>query len=107
MTTREATVGISAGELRRVKLLLSTTSRSPHHPDVMFQTTAKFEDGKQADIKVVNGDPPFVDPVLFDENGQEMAVVEPDGESFEGDYTWKVGGDLYVVHVVQTHGRSR
>ena len=46
--------------------------------DVIQTWTAAFPDGCQADIKVCNGDNgPWIDPVLFDENGCEIQCLSP------------------------------
>lgn len=73
------------------------------HPDykdgaVIATVTAVFENGYQADIKVCNGDTPYVDNVLFDENGCELDC--PDiSESLLGEYEFEVDGDTFEVEV--------
>lgn len=52
----------------------------------------------EADIKVVNGEPPYVDAVLFSD-GCEIDVCEPGGAPIEGDYRWHVDGYEFVVTV--------
>lgn len=44
--------------------------------EILKTFTAKFGDGFEADLKVCNGDPPFLDAVLF-RDGHEVAVIEP------------------------------
>ena len=61
--------------------------------------TAHFSNGWDADIKMCSGDANFfVDPVLFDEDGRERAVLDC-GDEYEGTYTFEVDGDTYEVVV--------
>ena len=57
--------------------------------------TGQFDDGCFADIKVCNGDTPWIDAVLFDPHGSEIALVEPQDGPFEGEYEWEVDGRTY------------
>ena len=50
--------------------------------------TADFGDGWDADIKVCNGDPPFIEPVLFRNGGEVMCLDVTD--TLDGDYGFKV-----------------
>jgi hypothetical protein len=43
--------------------------------EVLKTFTFKFPDGYQADIKICDGDYPWIDPVLFDEKGHEVAAL--------------------------------
>lgn len=61
--------------------------------------TAHFSNGWDADIKMCAGDTNFfVDPVLFDADGNERAVLDC-GDEYDGDYTFEVDGDTYKVRV--------
>lgn len=61
--------------------------------------TAHFSNGWDADIKMCAGDTNFfVDPVLFDADGNERAVLDC-GDEYDGDYTFEVDGDTYNVIV--------
>jgi len=67
-----------------------------------FQSLS-FEDGIEVDIKVCNGDPPFVDAVLF-KDGHEISVVQPDGDTLDGEYHFCPNGcneDEYLV-IIET-----
>lgn len=68
--------------------------------DCMIEAyTAHFSNGWDADIKMCSGDANFfVDPVLFDADGNERAVLDC-GDEYDGDYTFEVGGDTYNVIV--------
>lgn len=71
----------------------------PTAPDVVYNKTVEFSDGAQADIKLVNANPPYVDPVLFDEDGFEMAVGAPHARTFNGVYIFDVDDNTYIVKV--------
>jgi len=63
---------------------------------------ADFEDGTQADIKVCNGSEdssPWIDAVLFDEDGNEITCFIADSETLDGEYIFFYGDDEYVVEV--------
>jgi hypothetical protein len=67
-----------------------------------FRTfSGKFENGFEVDIKVCQGDPPFVDPVLF-EDGCEVAIGEVTG-TLLGTYRFKLGVDEYMATVAQNN----
>jgi hypothetical protein len=85
------------------KLLKACKMDDQTAPDGVIETfTARFRNGFQADIKVCNaetsGGGPWVDPVLFDEGGNEVSVIEP-GDSLLGKYYWEVDGEAYVAVV--------
>lgn len=78
------------------------------HTEVIETYTVRFDDGCEADIKVCNGDEggPFVDPVLFDENGCEIMCIEV-ADQLDGEYIfrrpdpnkWDKDSDQYTVIV--------
>lgn len=61
--------------------------------------TACFEDGMEADIKMV-WDGAYIDSVLFDPNGHEVMVLEPAYEPIEGEYPFIYNGQEYKVEIV-------
>lgn len=66
---------------------------------LIYIATAKFPSGVEADIKLCNGDTPWVDPVLFDKDGKEIFFLDPD-EDFFGEFCFKTGNhEEYVVIV--------
>lgn len=59
--------------------------------------TAKFSNGYEADIKVCSGEHNcYVDPVLFNANGCQIGLLEPDYELL-GEYTFEVENEEYTV----------
>ena len=44
--------------------------------EVMERVTAKFKNGAFVDLKLVNGDTPYIDPMLFDKAGNERALLD-------------------------------
>ena len=65
---------------------------------VIFTLTADFPGDIEADIKVCNGDTPYVDAVLF-EGGCEVQVLEV-SDTLEGEYPFELDGQEYLVEVV-------
>jgi len=66
--------------------------------DMLMSWTAQFEDGCQVDLKVVNAaDGPYLDVVLFDQDGCEIGLEEGDapilGEHAFSGYTLTVEGE--------------
>lgn len=58
--------------------------------------------GWMLDVKVCNGDTPYVDPVLFlniDNTGHELTTNDVE-DTFLGEYTYTVDGVLYGVPVI-------
>jgi len=68
--------------------------------DIIDSESVTFSDGHVADIRLIDGGPPYVDPVLFDENGHEVSVGEPDKTELAGTYIFSVGEDEYEAVVV-------
>ena len=62
--------------------------------------TAKFKNGKEADIKICNAPKdeggPYIDSVLFDENGNEIALLDV-GESLIEEFVFEYNADFYQV----------
>ena len=52
--------------------------------------TVDFGEGIQADLKLCNGEPPYIDPVLFD-NGNEVMFLEAFATTVEGEYSFRDG----------------
>jgi len=61
--------------------------------------TVRFDNGYEADIKVVNADPPYIDAVLFDEYGFEISILEPEFEQILGTYTFNILNDTFIVEL--------
>lgn len=61
--------------------------------------TARFSDGVEADIKVCAGlTNCFIDPVLFDENGSDIGVLDCETELL-GKYEFKHDENIYEVTI--------
>lgn len=86
-------------------------SREDFDPDykkdgVIDVVVAQFDNGFEADIKVCNtedrgkDDPeaPFVDPVLFDEDSQEICCI-PAEDTLLGEYLFEYEDETYQVLV--------
>jgi hypothetical protein len=65
--------------------------------EVMLLLRTDFGDGIEADIKVCNGNTPYVDPVLFN-NGSEVCVGEV-SDTLVGDYAFDYAGETYKVKI--------
>lgn len=100
------TIKIPASKVDKFNELLAKTSedglvKALDYPvDEMIECyTAHFSNGWDADIKLCSGDTNFfVDPVLFDENGNEQSVLDCTDE-YDGEYIFEVGDDTYEVVV--------
>lgn len=67
--------------------------------DGVIQTfTANFGDGWEADIKLCNGDGPYVDAVLF-YHGSEVTCLEPSFDRLDGEYIFESDGQTFTVTI--------
>ena len=57
--------------------------------EVLDKITVKFGDGREADFKLCNGRPPFLDPVLF-EDGRQIDLLDVAGK-VQGVYAFSTG----------------
>jgi len=104
MKKYKQTITVPLEELQEINTILQRDSwdeDSGRH-EIIYSLTAKFEDGNEVDIKVINSDDeeagPWIDAVLFDENGSELSCMEPSFDELEGKYTfWPISGDEYIV----------
>lgn len=74
------------------------TSTTFKNGSTYWTFTHKFADGYEADIKVVSGDGPYVDPVLFDNEGREMCVGDV-SDQLDGEYIWYTDEKQYTLKV--------
>lgn len=93
------TIKIRKKEAEKMERILSI--EEGHYPDYDSDTviktyTAKFSNGFEADIKVCNGDTPFV--VLSNEKGIEICVGKVK-DTLLGEYHFEYGEDVFVVTV--------
>lgn len=100
MKNNTQTIKVSSDELKEMNSLLKQTERSPDYKDAttIKTYTAKFGNNIEADIKVVNGDGPYVDPVLFD-NGSEVCCLQDPSENLDGEYIFEYKNKTYTVLV--------
>jgi hypothetical protein len=75
MKSQTETIEIPKKELDVLNKMLESQEEIRDEPDVIETYTARFTDGYEADIKVCNGDGPYVDAVLF-LDGSEVCVLE-------------------------------
>ncbi|PLS19145.1 hypothetical protein CVD28_01685 [Bacillus sp. M6-12] len=87
-----------AEEMERILSIQEGDCPDYDHDATIKTYTAKFANGFQADIKVCNGDTPYIDNVLFDEQGCEVDCPEI-SESLLGEYDFQFEGDSYRVLV--------
>ncbi len=94
----DATIIVPRDEVEQMQDILDGDCLA--NDEVVKTYTATFDNGYQADIKVVDGCPPFVDPVLFNEHGQEICTIEI-ADNLCGEYKFCVGEDTFTVSVKQ------
>lgn len=75
-------------------------------PDIAIGNTAKFDDGKEVDVKCCGVEYregeynlAWCEAVLFDEHGCELCFSDVE-EEYTGEWTLEYNGDSYVVTVV-------
>ena len=92
------TLEITHDEANLARRLLKRETEDREYPELVLVKTAKFSNGIEADIKLVNADGPYVDAVIF-ENGQEITCLPASG-SFTGEYQFAIGDDGNPTHQV-------
>jgi len=65
--------------------------------ELLWIGTAKFTEDIEADIKICNGDGPYVDPVLFHNNNEVLSIEVTD--RLDGEYVFEYKGTKYIVLV--------
>ena len=72
----------------------------------IFSITAKFADGRFIDVNVCtcDEDPPFIDVVLFDVSGNELACAVDEDETILGEKGINYNDDEYVVEIATMKG---
>ena len=94
----EQTIVLSKDEAEFARDFLKLTEAAPDCEDVPLVKTARFGSCVDADIKLCNGNGPYVDAVLF-QGGNEVMVLEPEFETMVGEYVFDYGGAEYVITV--------
>ena len=90
--TLRATVTISQAELEEANRLLALGRAVEDTKEcaTLMVFSARFSDGCEADIKICNGDVgPWIDAVLFDEDGAEIGLIEPSFDEILGEYSFQ------------------
>ena len=88
---------LTKDQAKYCEMMLNRLDRDPESEDVPLTLTANFGNGIEADIKLCNGDSPYVDAVLFDD-GSEVHVLEV-SDTIEGEYCFSYNDDDYIVCV--------
>lgn len=93
--TYSTTLKLPQSEINYCNSLLAMRVGDPKqkYNETVTCLTAKFSDGCEVDIKVVNGNEecgPWLDVILFDDQGWEITALPPEGESVVGEF------DFYV-----------
>lgn len=100
----ESKIKISKEKAEELQVLLDKDSINFEKEDieedsVLFKGVAVFDNGFMAHIKVCSGQNNlYVDPVLFDNEGNEVYAGEPAFELL-GEYYFEYKGNAYVVYV--------
>lgn len=80
-------------DMERIQIFYMNLSKD----DIIEEYTAKFDNGYEADIKVCSGTNNFyVDPVLFDDLGHEVDLIDP-RDTLLGEYEFWDHGNIYIV----------
>ena len=102
--TYEATIKIPKEDLDYYETVLSGGGNQEEdwYEDMVESFTAKFENGYEADVKVVGADEdcPWAEAVLFTPEGYEVGCSDVE-DSISGD--WELYDDYdnkYIIHVV-------
>jgi hypothetical protein len=99
-----ATIKLTKEQQNLAATLLREDTLVLDQDDIPLVVTAKFEDGYRAEIRCCNDEPPYVDSILFDPEGQEV-LTPGRRNNIEGEYCFKDpnGGlnppDEYIVVV--------
>ena len=101
---QEVTVKISPEEAKEMQDILNIEEGRylGSEKDTLKTYSVVFAEGYEADIKVCNGNTPFVDAVLF-KNGSEVQVLEI-REDLLGEYLFKHAGNEFTVNIVLDEG---
>jgi hypothetical protein len=68
--------------------------------DVIFEITDQFSSEILIDIIVRgNGKSPYIDPILYDREGNEIAVGQPGSDRIDTKFQWTVDGKLYEFSI--------
>lgn len=102
------TIIVPKKELHFINGLLNLSGKQIYNKyglkrDDTITYTSRLENGYEADIKVViceEEEKPYIDAVLFDKNGCEVACTCPDDDKYDGEYRFECDGNEYVVTII-------
>ena len=101
----KTTIRIPKTEAKELQTLLSGNKPCDKSGDTIQTFTGSFENGYEVDIKVCNCSDkfgaPWVDAVLFDNNGSEILCLDV-RDTLLGEYVFNDGIEMYVVNVIAT-----
>ena len=102
MKTIKRTVKVTANQLSEANEILKRTDfvEDAGRDELLYSFSVSFGNGIEADIKVYNGDGPFVDAILF-HDGSEVFIMEPCVEQLDGEYIFEYLGHKYIVNIEQ------
>ena len=97
----ERTLTIPTELAEKAKWILGQGGPLDGFPSIysFYEGTTQFVNGVEVDVKVCNGDTPYVDVVWF-RNGHEVMVEEPSDDLF-GESVFEHDGIEYVLNVEQ------
>lgn len=96
---KKATLQVPSAEAGQVERILQGTTKWNGREDYITGFIVDFGGGVQVDVTVLNGEPPYVDVVLFDEGREVMTGTVRD--CLLGTSSFFYNGGLYTVEVVE------
>jgi hypothetical protein len=88
---------------QQVENLCRIIGRRCKRDTVLATISGEFVNGYKYDVKVCNGEPgPWIDTVLFDPNGIEVAVDQPSDGPIEGEYCLQPNAEDEYILTIQS-----
>lgn len=93
-------IQLTQQETEFARAFLAREDADPESEEIALVKTARFltYPGLEMDIKCVNADSPYVDPVVFFQ-GQEVESFDCEG-SLDGEYMFQYEGKHYLVEIL-------
>jgi hypothetical protein len=100
----EAIIRLPQREINRLNDLLNQPNTDIARDGCVFDEEVAFGNGYRIAVRVCAPNTPseescWAEAVLFDDDGCELSVTNPDGDSVEGEYVCYDGKDEYIVIV--------
>lgn len=95
---KETTI-IPKEDMEFIKSMLSIKQEKYRECDegmTVYSSTTRFLDGFEADINLCDDNPPWVNPVLFNEHGAEVSCLDA-GDEFLGEFVFETDDALYIL----------